>query len=342
MTAKPDNPALTLPLDALMERLDVLCRRHFGNQVRVDGGDEATLGGSNRTIVFKLVDGGYQRGLVLRQETVPPSYTPFLPSHTQYQILSVVYRHGVAVPQPLFELKPADGLGDGYLMQAIRGETLPKTLLNDTALTTARHRYLEQAGFHLARMHAIPTSEFDFLENVVESGDPLAAQMFHYNRYGEPHPALDFAFRWLEQHRPDGLPRSFLHGDFRNGNVIVGAEGIRAWLDWECAHLGDPLEDFGWFCTRSWRFGRVAWTAGGLGQRETLYRAYEAASGKTIDRSATKWWEVFGLLRWAMYNVMQVYGHVSGQRRSPVFAACGRNTALVEYDLLKTINGDFD
>ena len=40
--------------------------------------------------------------------------------------------------------------------------------------------------------------------------------------------------------------------------------------------------------------------------------------------------------------MMQVHGHNSGERRGLVFAACGRNTALVEYDLLMTMTGRYD
>jgi aminoglycoside phosphotransferase (APT) family kinase protein len=31
-----------------------------------------------------------------------------------------------------------------------------------------------------------------------------------------------------------------VHGDFRNGNFIVGPEGIRSVLDWKLAHVGSP------------------------------------------------------------------------------------------------------
>lgn len=39
-------------------------------------------------------------------------------------------------------------------------------------------------------------------------------------------------------------------------NLVVGGEGLVGVLDWELAHLGDPLEDVGWFCAPAWRHGR--------------------------------------------------------------------------------------
>lgn len=329
-------------LDGILARLSDAVRRRFGNDSTVCDARLATLGGSNRTLLFSLRGPGVRRPLVLRQETIPQSYTPFLPAATQYRVLCAAARHDVPVPEPVFELEPADDLGAGYVVAAIAGETLPKRLLHAPHLSAARARFLEQAGRTLARLHAIDVSEFAVLEQAPDSEDPLAAQVAHYDRYGEPHPGLEFAFRWLERERPAATRRRPLHGDFRTGNMIVSTAGLAAVLDWECAHLGDPLEDLGWFCTRSWRFGRNHYHAGGFGDRERLYRAYEAAGGAPVDRAAARWWEIFGLLRWAIYNIMQVYGHVSGVRRSPAFAACGRNTCLIEYDLLMSIAGRLD
>ena len=124
--------------------------------------------------------------------------------------------------------------------------------------------------------------------------------------------------------------------------MLVGADdGIRAVLDWECAHLGAAAEDLAWLCLRSFRFGHVDRPVGGFGQRAEFYAAYAAASGRPVDPEAVHWWEVFGFVRWAVLNIMQVHGHLSGERRSPAFAACGRNTSLIEYDLLMTLLGRY-
>ena len=73
-----------------------------------------------------------------------------------------------------------------------------------------------------------------------------------------------------------------MHGDFRHGNLIIGPDGVRAVLDWELAHLGDPMEDLGWICVNSWRFGEIDKPVGGFGTREELFAGYEAA-GRRVD-----------------------------------------------------------
>jgi aminoglycoside phosphotransferase (APT) family kinase protein len=328
-------------LPAILERLRAAIRRHYGDAADIADPSVATLGGSSRTILFDLVLAGTRERLVSRQETYTLDASPFLSPERQYRLLELAFRHAIPVPEPIFEFIAEDELGRGHVMRCVEGETLPKRLLNDPAFAVARERFVEQAAGILARLHAIDPREAAFLEDTADSRDPLQAQLERYDYYGEPHPALDYAFRWLEQERPASTRKCLVHGDFRNGNMIVDATGIKAVLDWECAHLGDPMADFGWLCTRSWRFGNTDRPVGGFAKREVLYAAYEAAGGEAIDPAAVRWWEIFGLLRWSMLNIMQVHGHLSG-RRSPVYAACGRNTSTIEYDLLMTIARKFD
>ena len=98
-----------------------------------------------------------------------------------------------------------------------------------------------------------------------------------------------------------GRPATVVHGDFRNGNLVVGPDGLRAVLDWELAHLGDPIEDLGWFCVRAWRFGSER-TGRRLRQpARSSCAAYEAGRrrrGRPGRRS--HWWEVLGTLKWGV------------------------------------------
>src|SRR5437870_4170831 len=79
-----------------------------------------------------------------------------------------------------------------------------------------------------------------------------------------------------------------VHGDFRLGNLMVGPDGLVGVFDWEFAHVGDPAEDLGWPCVRSWRFGRDDLDLGGVGRSEEFFAAYESASGTKVDRSAVR------------------------------------------------------
>jgi aminoglycoside phosphotransferase (APT) family kinase protein len=130
-----------------------------------------------------------------------------------------------------------------------------------------------------------------------------------------------------------------VHGDFRNGNFIVGPEGVRAVLDWELVHIGDPWEDLAWVCTRSWRFGGAG-EVGGVGSREDLYAAYERTSGMEVDRDAVHWWEVMSSVKWGVMTIGQAFTHLMGAVPSLELAAIGRRTVETEYDVLEMIKGN--
>lgn len=326
----------------IISRLQTCLRRHLGDQVSIENIEQATLGGSNRTLLFDLRDGRTVRRLVSRQETYTLDTSPFLPPETQFKLLQVAYANALAVPEPIVEFSAQDGLGRGHVIAWIAGETLPKRIISAPEFAAARSLFAEQAGQFLAKLHSIAAADADFLSSSADSVDPIKAQRERYDYYGQAHPALDFAFRWLEKNRPTATRRAIVHGDFRIGNMLVGDTGINAVLDWECAHLGDPLEDLGWLCTPSWRFGNLDKPVGGIDYREALILAYQDAGGDVVNRAAVRWWEIFGSLRWAIINIMQVHGHRFGGRRSAAFAACGRNVALIEYDLLLAIAGKLD
>jgi aminoglycoside phosphotransferase (APT) family kinase protein len=124
-----------------------------------------------------------------------------------------------------------------------------------------------------------------------------------------------------------------VHGDYRVGNVIFDREGLRAVLDWELAHAGDPLEDLGWLCVKAWRFGRDELPVGGIGRREELIEAYEAAGGAAVDPAALRFWEAYGSFKLALVFVQQARVFLSGVP-SVELASLGRRIAEAEDELV--------
>jgi aminoglycoside phosphotransferase (APT) family kinase protein len=225
--------------------------------------------------------------------------------------------------------------GIAYIVSAaVEGETIARKILRDDRFATARERLAEQLGVALARLHAVDPGGIEGLEEI----DQLAQYREVLDAFGRPHPTFELAFRWLEAHRPAPTRRTLVHGDFRLGNVIVGDEGLRAVLDWELAHAGDPMEDLGWLCARAWRFGGAGPVAG-LGSYEQLFSAYEAESGLAVDPDVAHWWEVLGSMKWGIMCIGQAETHLSGNVRSHELAAIGRRVCENEYDVFLALEG---
>lgn len=328
-------------MSATPENLLAAIRRRFGSAARVENVKIPTLGGSNRTIVFDLVDGASRRRLVSREETYAAPNSPFLSPAKQFRLMQAVFARGFPVPEPVFEYDDGDEMSPGYVCAFVEGETMPKAILHSPDFAAVRPSLAQQCGRLLAMLHAMQKEEFSFLAQTPDSVDPIEAQRARFDSYGGGRPAIELGLRWLERNRPEPAEAVLLHGDFRVGNLMVASSGITAVLDWECSHLGSRFEDLGWLCTRAWRFDRPDLAVGGLDNAEPFFAAYESASSTRVDADAVHYWTVFGLVRWAVLNLMQASGHVNGTRRGLVFAACGRNVNLIEYDLLMTLDGRY-
>jgi aminoglycoside phosphotransferase (APT) family kinase protein len=158
-----------------------------------------------------------------------------------------------------------------------------------------------------------------------------------YRGFHWPRPVFELALRWLRDHDPGPSNEvTLVHGDFRHGNLIIGPDGVRAVLDWELAHLGDPMEDLGWICVNSWRFGEIEKPVGGFGSREELFAGYEEG-GRKADPSRVKFWEVMGTLRWGVMCCGMMQRFRSGPDHSMERAMIGRRASETEIDLLRLL-----
>jgi len=244
---------------------------------------------------------------------------------------------GVPVPHVVAASAGEGPLGSSWMvLTAVDGETIARKILRDDDYEVARGALTGQFARALARLHALDPAAVPGLQSI----DQVAQYRAALDAIGEPHPAFELALRWLDDHRPPSSGLAVVHGDFRLGNVIVGAEGLRAVIDWELAHLGDPMEDLGWLCVRAWRFGSDRPVAG-VGAYDELLRAYGEAAGHPADPEALRWWEVLGTLKWGVICISQANTHLSGATRSHELAAIGRRVCENEYDLFRALEGSW-
>ena len=306
-------------------------------------------GGASREIwsldaVVEREDGSTEaRPLVMRCD--PGRGPKSLERSVEYLILKAAHERGVAVPDVPF--LGDDSLGTPFfLMERVEGETIPRRLLRDDVYAEARAVMTGQLGAMLARIHRIPIEEYglDVLPAPALGRPPAEEELNRFEQAYriiavEPHPAFELAFRWLRERLPHGSERVLVHGDYRMGNVIFGPEGVRAILDWELAHIGDPMEDLGWISVRSWRFGNDHLPVGGVGTREEFFRAYEEAGGFPVDEERVRFWEAFGNLRWGIICLSQARTYFDGHSPSVDLASIGRRTAETEWELLELMEG---
>jgi aminoglycoside phosphotransferase (APT) family kinase protein len=331
------------------DALGAVLSKAQGSPVTVSGLQRLTGGASQETWRFVADTAGEQRALILRR--VPGGRAEDVGDvggsvmgasvslSTEAAVLAVAADNGVPVPQVVAVLTPSDGLGGGYVMSCVEGETLPRKLLRDEAFAQVRPQLPAQCGRALAAIHAVDAEGLRDRLAVLDAERTLSVQRSIYDTFGHRSPAFEAAFAWLADHLPEAHEPVLVHGDFRNGNLMIDPEGIQGVLDWELCHLGDPHEDLGWLCAPSWRFGNMDAPVGGFGQRQELFDAYSTAAGNPVDPERVRFWEVMAILKWGIITLSMFHAFASGLDRGVEKAAIGRRFSETEIDLVDALYG---
>jgi aminoglycoside phosphotransferase (APT) family kinase protein len=312
--------------------------RWFAGATGVANATKLSGGASQETWSFDIVHAGGPTGAILRR--APKGYgaapTRAAGLDAEARLMQLAHEAGLPSPRVMHLLTTEDDLGTGFIMQRIAGETIARKILRDEQFSSARPLLARQLGAAVAGIHGLPRDRLPRLREMTSTKE-IAEIGREYRGFGWPRPVFELALRWLSAHDP-GPPNklTLVHGDFRHGNLIIGPDGLRAVLDWELAHLGDPMEDLGWVCVNSWRFGEIDKPVGGFGSREQLYAGYEAA-GRKADPIRARFWEVMGTLRWGVMCCGMMRRFRDGPDHSMERAMIGRRASETEIDLLRLL-----
>jgi aminoglycoside phosphotransferase (APT) family kinase protein len=302
------------------------------NAARLSGG------ASQETWSFDIVHPGGTIGAILRR--APPGYGA-APSRAagldaEAILMQRAFDAGVPSPRVLHVLQPRDELGTGFIMARVEGETIARKILRDADFAEARPILARQLGKVAAGIHGLALAGLPELRHMTAAKE-IGELERDYRDLSWPRPVFELALRWLRDHDPGPSAEvTLVHGDFRHGNFIIGPDGVRAVLDWELAHIGDPMEDLGWICVNSWRYGEIDKPVGGLGTREELFAGYQQA-GRQADPARVKFWEVMGTLRWGVMCCGMMQRFRIGPEHSIERAMIGRRSSETEIDLLRLL-----
>ncbi|MCP3987114.1 MAG: phosphotransferase family protein [bacterium] len=306
----------------------------------------ASTGARRRNVLFDATRNG--KTLPLVATIIPNPAMQVMSISVEAANLRLAFERGMPVPELHGAWEdPCFVGGPFFVTSRIEGETIPRQVLRLVeADPSLGPRLARQCGEALARLHtadparahpdlAGPKPDANPIDQGIATLESLRQELL------QPSPSFALGLRWLERHAPaPPAALSLVHGDFRNGNLIVGPDGLRATLDWELAHIGDPMRDPAWLCQRMWRFRNDLLEVGGFGSLDELREGYEAAGG-TWREDAFHWWKVQGTLGWGLGLASQAKAHIDGLVPSIVMAASGRRVAELEYDLLRLIQRDY-
>jgi aminoglycoside phosphotransferase (APT) family kinase protein len=161
-----------------------------------------------------------------------------------------------------------------------------------------RARVMDAYVDALATLHGLDTARLALPGFArPEPEDPARAELALWRgvlelRVKRPAPLARFAFGWLERHAPGRADRIALcHGDVGPGNFLHESGRVTALLDWEFAHLGDPLDDLAWLAFRGHHLND------GIGELAAQLRRWSRATGLPAAAERIGWYRALVMLR---------------------------------------------
>jgi aminoglycoside phosphotransferase (APT) family kinase protein len=267
--------------DDFASLLQAAVRRHIGPPGTIHGLQRLTGGAVKTTWSFDADLRGALRPLILQlssegatdQPNPIAEISPHLTADEDAHLMIAAVKAGVPAPRVRAILQPDDALGPGYVTERVAGETLGPRIVRDDEFARARSAMTAQCAKIMAAIHAIDLKAVPFLK-AQDPAQMVAAQRKVVDYYNFRLPALELGLKWSAENAPKNPRHTVVHGE-------------------------DPMQDLGWICVKTWRFGGRH-PVGGFGKREELFASYERASGYPVDPAHVRFWEAFGSVKWAV------------------------------------------
>jgi aminoglycoside phosphotransferase (APT) family kinase protein len=240
-----------------------------------------------------------------------------------------------------------------YVMELVPGEVITAKL--PPALDTAEQRALVASELidslvelHGADWRAAGLEGFGKPSGYVERQVRRFSGLWEMNKTREL-PVVEEVAHWLNEHLPESGPATIVHGDFRLGNVIYGADAparLNAILDWEMATIGDPLADLAYLLTHWYQSGdpvtpftlQTVTAADGFPSRDQLVAIYESRSGRTLQN--VDWYVTLAIWKGVVFMEGNYKRAIAGTNDDPWTAKFGEAIEeLAERALDVTRNG---
>src|SRR3954453_7094052 len=269
--------------------------------------------------------------LLVRRAAVGVIHKHTLSLQDEFAVLEAAHEADVKVPRPITYIPDLAGR-EAFVMERLEGDTIGRRIVRKDELEHARFLLPVQMAEEIAKIHGIPRDRLPFLEEA-----RLERMLEEFDEVGEPRPAIELGLWWLREHRPPTREPVVVHGDYRIGNLVVDEHGLVGVLDWEFAHVDDPVRDLAFSLVRAWRFGVPENRLGGIGDVGPYLERYNELTGFAVAPFELDYWELAGNVGWAIGCLTQMQRHLSGQDRSVELATLGRLGAEVEYEIVNLL-----
>lgn len=224
----------------------------------------------------------------------------------EYRLLKVLYEHGVCVPRPL----AVEETGNVFGAPIMLAEEMPGKIIGGMFIMPQPNAAVcRDIAVKLAKLHQVPIEALgDKVDGAGKSNRDKAAiwldeSYASWKTLNWSSPVYETAFDWLRKNIAlyDGA-RSLVHGDYQMANLLIDGDQVSAILDWEFAHIGNPVYDLGYFY----------FMAESLASWEEFMRAYREAGGFTPTNAQLDYCILFAATRLGVMVCQTEAGFESG------------------------------
>jgi len=305
---------------------------------------ERTGGGASRETW--LVDAEWNEGsehvvrpLVIRRD--PTASVLVSDRRIEFEVLRAARHIPLPVPRMLWLEQDPQWLDRPFMVMERVSGVAPPVVLPLTESDETRRSIAKEFVEYLVRIHDADWRKLglEFLGPPASGHDAARTQVEWWEREYqrvklEERPVLATALHWLATHLPHGGDTVLVHADYRVGNVLYEGSHITAVLDWEMAHLGDPMEDLAWAVLTFWSSGGLCQ---GLLPRDELIAAYQRHGGKPVDAARLFFYDVLGAVKMAVISLTGVKSFCDGRNYETVMALVGFMVPRLEADLIEKL-----
>lgn len=324
--------------------------------VELSGGVEIQqFGGGASNLTYSLRTA--TQDLILRRPPVGKKAAGAHDMGREYRVQSALKEPFGLVPTLVaFCDDPAVIGSEFYVMHRIDGLIPRKDLPPGLELSTAETRELCQAfADTLIRLHRVDTTRPEIAALGKGTGyveRQITGWSARYrNAITEDAPGFEKVMGWLAARMPADVANCVIHNDFRFDNLVLDRQDpsrVIGVLDWEMATLGDPLMDLGGTLSY-WvqaddddmfqLVRRQPSNLPGMFTREELVDYYCAEMGLSVSPEQWRFYEVYGLFRFAVIAQQIYYRWFHGQTTNEVYAAFGQAVHYYEDRCLRVMGG---
>jgi aminoglycoside phosphotransferase (APT) family kinase protein len=234
-----------------------------------------------------------------------------------------VYRALEPLGIPIPHVWGADDGWDVFLVDRARGQTWFRAPTDPAVAQSVAGDFMDHlAAWHRAGARSLDLPSFGPVRTIRHHQlEQLAGIKASFEADGdEPVDLLaSVQLDHLLHHVPDADGEPVLvQGDTGPGNFLYDGGRVTAIVDWELAHLGDPMDDIAWL---SWRATQHGWP-----DFPARLRQYQEASGITVDPGRVMYYRLNACARLGRHFGLATMG--PGTRRGMAAASVGADASV--------------